>query len=166
MLPTIKDIQKVLARKDEIGMHAIGRALNHLLSRQTYFEERNELTKNANSIGFAVNDAKRGTSMAKFYRKRNFLTAKQVAYWQYPCKKGSTVSRIAKYSKQLRVEAIIKTGWKNCKIPVDMEFVSLTEHNWLMENAGEWAINWHIRENKVFVDTKETAVLIKLALAK
>jgi len=178
MLPTVDTIKNVLDRKDEVGMHAVGRALVHLLNRQTHYEATVEITRFANSEGFAVNDAKKGTGMAKFYKNRGFLTEKQIAYWQKPCRKGSNTSRIGKYCKQLLEVAIDKLGQKNCQIELgngigtvyypalcDDRYVSKESLDWLKENIGEYGLNWHVRNEVIFVDTKENAVLTKLVMA-
>jgi len=121
MLPTKEVIQTVLARDDRVGMHALGRALVHLLGRQTITEAQSEITIIRNETGFAANDAKKGSGMAKFYERRGYLTPKQIAYWQRPCRKNSTTTRIGKYWYQLWEEAIEKAGKKNCQIAVDID---------------------------------------------
>lgn len=94
-------IQEVLSREDEIGMHAIGRALVHLLARQTYDEQVAEQTKYHNGVGFTGCDGEIGASMAKFYERRGYLTVKQVKYWQKKIGKKQQTTRIGKYWKQI-----------------------------------------------------------------
>lgn len=96
-------IQALLIREDAVGMHAVGRALMAVNEYQTRDEQREERTKLHNLEGFTPGDAKRGTSMANFYRNRGFLTPKQVAYWRRPNVRG--VPRISKYWRQLQVAA-------------------------------------------------------------
>jgi len=103
-----KRVVDVLARKDKVGMHAVGRALVHLFNRQTSDEQAVEDTRYDNGIGFTSADARMGTSMAKFYMKNGFLTPKQVAYWQATKKRDGTSlkrARITKYWRQLCEEA-------------------------------------------------------------
>ncbi len=89
------DIIKLLQTNDK----AIARALVVLNERQTADEQRSEDTKYHNGIGFTGADAKMGTSMAKFYEARGYLSPKQLAYWKKPNVKG--VWRICKYAGQL-----------------------------------------------------------------
>ena len=98
-------ILNVLSRKDQVGMHAIGRALIHLLNRQTSEEQIVLETRCWNSRGFNSHDAYLGTQLAKFYEKNGYLSDKQMEVWQRPCKKGSAVSAIGKYWGQLLEEA-------------------------------------------------------------
>lgn len=105
MTVTKEQIQIVLARNDNVGKHAVGRALVHLFNRQTAVEQISETTQDHNGVGFTAFDGEIGTSMAKFYKRTGFLTPKQVAYWQKGCRKGSSTSRIGKYWKQLLEEA-------------------------------------------------------------
>lgn len=111
-------IEEVLLRTDKVGMVAVGRALVHLLNRQTDDEQRDETTKYHNERGFQSCHAKRGTSMAKFYLKTGFLTPKQVAYWQRPARPGNPKSkpRITKYAGQLLEEAKAKEAARQCEL--------------------------------------------------
>ena len=104
MIATKETILQVLQRKDHIGMHAVGRALVHIYNRQTATEQSCERTIELNGVGFTGVDGEIGASMAQFYINRQYLTPKQVAYWQRPHgKSGST--KIGKYWKQLLEEA-------------------------------------------------------------
>ena len=78
---------------------AVARAVFVLNERQTADEQNSEATKYHNGVGFTGADARMGTSMAKFYSRTGYLTAKQIAYWRKPNKNG--VMRIAKYAGQL-----------------------------------------------------------------
>lgn len=82
-----------------VQMHAVGRALLVLYKHQTAHEKMVEQTRENNEIGFNSSDAKRGTSMAKFYKNRGYLTERQVNWWLSPTKTRS--SRIIKYWRQL-----------------------------------------------------------------
>lgn len=96
---TRKDIVDLLTREDELGMHAVGRALVALNKRQNTDEQISEITKYRNYRGFRPCDARVGTSMAKFYSRNGYLTEKQIAYWRRSQKNG--VKRIAVYANQL-----------------------------------------------------------------
>ena len=78
---------------------AIARALVVLNERQTASEQAIEHTINDNGVGFTPADARMGSSMAKFYTHRGYLTPKQLAYWKKPNVRG--VWRICKYAGQL-----------------------------------------------------------------
>lgn len=99
-------IQNVLMRPDEVGMHAIGRALVHLMNRQTTDEQASDATKYRNDRGFCPMDAKRGTYNARYYLKAGKLSPRQVAYWRVADKRGTP--RICKYWEQLQEEAQLK----------------------------------------------------------
>ena len=77
---------------------AIVRALVVLNERQTTDEQISEHTKHRNNRGFRPCHARMGTSMAKFYLKKGYLTPKQIAYWR---KQGKEGMRIAIYWRQL-----------------------------------------------------------------
>ena len=78
---------------------AVIRAVVVLNERQTTDEQRAEMTKYHNGIGFTGADARMGTSMALFFNRNGYLSDKQIAYWRKPNKNG--VMRIAKYAGQL-----------------------------------------------------------------
>lgn len=85
---------------------AVGRALIVLNERQTQTEQSAEQTINRNGQGFTPADARMGTSMAKFYAARGYLSEKQLAYWRKPNAKGTP--RICKYAGQLLEIAVEK----------------------------------------------------------
>lgn len=89
------DIIKLLQTNDK----AVARALVALKNRQTADEQIAEHTKYQNGRGFTHADARMGTSMAKFYEDRGFLTTKQVQYWRRLRKDG--IMKIAIYAGQL-----------------------------------------------------------------
>ena len=91
-------IIELLATNDK----AVGRALLRLLQNQTSDEQATEDVKYRNFKGFRPCHARMGTSMAKFFRDRGYLTAKQVAYWRVRDKKGNM--RIGIYAGQLLKE--------------------------------------------------------------
>jgi hypothetical protein len=101
-------IVALLARKDNVGMNAVGRALGVLLDRQTEAEKASFSTQDHNDIGFTGAHAKPMTGMALFYRERGYLTPKQLSWLQ-----GETTKRgcrIAMYWKQLLEVAKEKQG--------------------------------------------------------
>jgi hypothetical protein len=114
-------IVSCLRREDETGMHAVGRALVHLLNRQTR-EERNIMdTVEHNERGFASCDALIGQSHAEYYTRTGKLTLDQTRYWQRkPIKNGNgkriawgvQSNRITKYRRQLAEEAQLKAERK------------------------------------------------------
>lgn len=89
------DITLLLKTNDK----AIARALVVLNERQTRDEQVQQDTRHRNGQGFTPADARMGTSMAEFYSRNHYLTAKQIAYWRKPNSKG--VPRICKYAGQL-----------------------------------------------------------------
>lgn len=185
---TVDYIKEILARNDTVGMHAIGRALVRLLDRQTHEEQIIEHTTVNNGIGFTGFDGEIGTSMAKFYKARNFLTAKQLAFWQKPSRKNSknsTSTNISKYAKQLLEDAIFQQAEKNCKIEAIFEkridTLSFNYNNkvlkklkkWCIKNVGAEGIDWFISSNaynmveekfvtKIWFASNESKVLFSL----
>ncbi len=99
------DIVEMLRTNDR----AVCRALVVLYERQTEDEKTSEHTRHDNGRGFRPCHARMGTSMAKFYLSRGFLTQKQIAYWR---KEGKEGMRIAIYWRQLLDEAHKKAAEK------------------------------------------------------
>jgi hypothetical protein len=91
-------IVELLATNDK----AVGRALLRLLQNQTSDEQDAEDVKYRNFKGFRPCHARMGTSMAKFFQNRGYLTEKQAAYWRVRDKKGNM--RIGIYAGQLLKE--------------------------------------------------------------
>jgi hypothetical protein len=85
---------------------AIARALMVLADRQTADEQASESTRYDNGRGFRPCHARMGTSMAKFFRARGYLSPKQVAYWRAAMKTGQM--RIEIYAGQLMDAAKVK----------------------------------------------------------
>lgn len=77
---------------------AVARALVVLYERQTADEKVTEGTRHHNNVGFRPCHARMGTSMAKFYLARGYLSPKQIAYWRQEGKQGM---RISIYWRQL-----------------------------------------------------------------
>jgi hypothetical protein len=84
----------------------IGRALVHLLRRQTQAEQEANTTSNYNERGFTPADAFTGCISAKYFLKHGTLLDWQIKKWTKPNAKG--VARISKYWRQLDEEAKAK----------------------------------------------------------
>lgn len=97
---TTDEIKALLLREDDIGMHAVGRALLAIYERQTYAEKSAKTTKEWNGVGFSSFDAQIMSSMAVFYRDRGYLSPKQVAFLR-ACPGKQKTPRICKYAGQL-----------------------------------------------------------------
>lgn len=93
----------VIVKLLETNDRAIAHALVVLHNNQTKDEQRTETTRNRNGEGFRPCHAKMGSSMATFYLARNFLSAKQCAYWRKKMACGN--SRISIYWRQLAIAA-------------------------------------------------------------
>jgi hypothetical protein len=78
---------------------AVGRALARLHENQTFDEQTHKDVKYRNNVGFRPCDAHVGSGMAEFFKKRGFLTEKQLAYWRSRNAKGTM--RIGVYANQL-----------------------------------------------------------------
>lgn len=89
---------------------AVIRALLVLNNRQTNDEQSQEQTRYRNGRGFRPCHARVGSSMAKFFLRNNYLTAKQIAYWRVLDSKGNM--RIAIYWQQLQEAAKEKSAAK------------------------------------------------------
>lgn len=98
----------LITRNDEVAVEAIGRALVHLLKRQTTEEQRDNSTKVHNMRGFTGADARQGSIHAKYFLKHKTLQPWQVQYWLKPNAKGTL--RLAKYWAQLAEEAAKKSA--------------------------------------------------------
>lgn len=94
-MTTKADIIALLKTNDK----AVARALVALTARQTSTEQSAEQTINRNGEGFRPCHARMGTSMAKFFERRGYLTTKQIEYWRKPMKGGKM--RIEIYAAQL-----------------------------------------------------------------
>lgn len=92
---TVESIRQMLRTNDR----AVARALVALTARQTFDEQREESTKHHNGEGFRPAHARMGTSMAQFYQRNGYLSAKQLAYWRHQQRDGKM--RIEIYAAQL-----------------------------------------------------------------
>lgn len=86
----------------ETNDKAVARALVRLNANQTADEQDQETVKYQNGKGFRPCHARMGSSMAKFFEKRGYLTQKQVEYWRKRDRKGNM--RIDIYAGQLMKE--------------------------------------------------------------
>lgn len=109
------EFNRLIVREDEVGVHAIGRALVHLFNRQTQDEKQANDTRYVNGRGFTSGDARRGTITAKYYLKNQALLEWQRDYWLARDRRG--VTRLGKYYRQILEEAqkkaVAKTA-NNC----------------------------------------------------
>jgi hypothetical protein len=106
MKHTVESIRELLRTNDA----AVGRALLALNARQTADEQRAEITKYHNNMGFMPAHAKKGTGMARFYERAGFLTPRQLAWWRAVTPKGKM--RIEVYAAQLLKVAEAKQAAK------------------------------------------------------
>ena len=103
MRVTRASLTELISRDDAVGMNAIGRALVHLLNRQTTEEAQSNTTKNHNMRGFTPADARQGSIHAKYFIRHRQLTQWQIDYWLRPNARG--VPRLSKYWAQIDAEA-------------------------------------------------------------
>jgi len=90
----------------ETDKRAVARALLVLNERQTHDEQMSQNTRYLNGRGFRPCHARRGTSMAQFFRQRGYLTDSQIEYWRQRDRTGAM--RIGIYWAQLLEEAELK----------------------------------------------------------
>lgn len=106
MAITRESLTELIMRDDEVGMHAIGRALVHLFRRQTEAERDVNATVEHNMRGFTGADGRQGALTAKYYIKHGKLLDWQMEIWRRENRRG--VPRLAKYWKQIAEEAAKK----------------------------------------------------------
>ena len=87
---------------------AVARALVVVFNNQTSDEQSTATVRYHNCKGFRPCHARMGTSMAKFYNRNGFLSAKQIAYWRRSDRQGNM--RIGIYWKQLAAAAEVKAN--------------------------------------------------------
>lgn len=97
-------------RKAEI----IGRALVHLLNRQTCEEQVSSSTRTSNGIGFTAFDAEAGTLDAHTFKNTGTLAQWQINRWMMI--RSSGYPRICSYHRQLNEEAEAKALRKQTAI--------------------------------------------------
>lgn len=115
---------------------AVARALVVLTERQTADEQRSEHTKYDNGRGFRPCHARMGTSMAKFFKARGFLSDKQIAYWRVPQKDGKM--RIEIYAGQLLEIAQAKAAAKQVAQKSGAQYGVYTPATDMTKVNGEW----------------------------
>lgn len=104
---SLEGIVELLMRDDETGRKAVGRALLALNERQTNDEQIEGETKYDNKMGFQKCHARRGTSMANYFRIHGKITDKQWKWWTSTAPGGKR-PRILIYAGQLLRIAQIK----------------------------------------------------------
>lgn len=99
-LVTRESLQRLIDDANKAKSIAIvGRALVHLLKRQTQAEQSDNNTTDHNGIGFTGTDGRCGSLTAKYFIRHNTLLDWQLDKWTRKNTKG--YSRITKYHKQL-----------------------------------------------------------------
>jgi hypothetical protein len=99
---TRNEFNTLIQREDNVGMHAIGRALVYLFNRQTEDEKMESTTKHHNNRGFTGADGRRGVITAKYFLKHKKLLDWQIEYWLERDRRGTT--RLGKYYGQILEE--------------------------------------------------------------
>jgi len=92
----VEKLRKQIEDKDSTAIHT----LMFVYERQVEDEQRHETVKYRNGIGFKPQDAKLGSSFAKWYKDKGFFTAKQLVAVKH---------LVSKYAGQV-VEAKICSG--------------------------------------------------------
>jgi hypothetical protein len=100
---TRQSFTNLITRGDATASRAVGKALVHLLNRQTDDEALTASTRHSNARGFTPMDARSGVISAKYFIKHGSLLNWQVERWIKPNVKG--VPRLAKYWAQIDEEA-------------------------------------------------------------
>ena len=68
----IEKLRKQISEKDSTAIHT----LMFVFDRQAEDEQWHEVVKYHNGVGFKPQDAKKGSSFAKWYKDKGFFTAK------------------------------------------------------------------------------------------
>jgi len=124
-----------LLREDK---RAVARALVVLHNRQTSDEKVQEGTRHRNGRGFRPCHARMGSSMAKQFLQKGFLSDKQINYWRVPDATGSM--RIGIYAGQLLEEAEMKAQEKK-QAAVARDFGNDMEQRMVMEEISQTSSN-------------------------
>jgi hypothetical protein len=88
--------------KNPTGSALLQTGIPNMLNGSKTAKQVAEDVKYRNFKGFRPCHARMGTSMAKFFQGRGYLTSKQAAYWRVRDKKGNM--RIGIYANQLLKE--------------------------------------------------------------
>lgn len=78
----------------------MGRALT-VIAKREYLRHSSLIMREP--CGFTGNESEFGRSVAEFYSKHGYISAKQYKWWTMPCTRGRP--RICKYWQQLQIEA-------------------------------------------------------------
>lgn len=97
-------MQELLVANDKAAV----KALLVIYSRQTQSEQASMATREHNAVGFTATDAEILTSFAEQFKRKGFLSFKQM---------GLLKKRITKYWKQLLEEAASKGAEVSYKLP-------------------------------------------------
>lgn len=92
----IERLRKQISEKDSTAINT----LMFIFSRQVEDEQKHEVVKYRNGVGFKPQDAKKGSSFAKWYNDKKFFTAKQLVVVK---------QMVEKYAGQV-IEAKITSG--------------------------------------------------------
>lgn len=98
---TEDDIVGLLDKQGPAADQFVGRCLLQIYSRQTYDERSSDVTKHQNGRGFSAFDAEFGSSMARFFQRNGYLSAKQL---------GCARKMLKRYRKQLVEVANCRMG--------------------------------------------------------
>jgi hypothetical protein len=79
----VEKLRKQICEKDSTAIHT----LMFVFDNQVEDEQRHETVKYHNGVGFKPQDAKRGSSFAKWYKDKGFFTAKQISVVKRMCEK-------------------------------------------------------------------------------
>ncbi len=102
--------KEAIVKMLETDDRAVARAILVLNERQTDDEQASEHTRYLNGRGYRPCHARMGTSMAKFFKDRGYLSPKQINWWRKREKTGQM--RIGIYAGQLLEEAQLKAARK------------------------------------------------------
>jgi hypothetical protein len=150
-MTTRTEIIELLLKRDV----AVARALVVLNERQTRDEQHAEHTRYLNGQGFTPADARMGTSMATFFKKRGFLSPKQLAYWRKPNVRG--VARIAKYAGQLLEianEKAAKAMPFTNPVYQQVDVSNLLEEKMVLGEAYSYAVESGADESTLRIETR------------
>ena len=95
----VEKLRKQIEAKDSTAIHT----LMFIFDRQVKDEQSQETVKYRNGMGFKPQDAKRGSSFAKWYNDKGFFTSKQIfAVKQIVTKYAGQVVEAKIYSGEIR----------------------------------------------------------------
>jgi hypothetical protein len=119
---------------------AVARALVVLNQRQTPSEQATESTRHRNGQGFRPAHARMGTSMANFYTKNGYLSARQINWWRQPMRDGKM--RIEIYAGQLLEVAQQRAADSHAAVArnvyIGQDIGNLSEQRLVLVERYEW----------------------------